>query len=219
MALRIHSLASVLLAALLGILLGAMPADAQQDPPSLPVNELPTPPNATSDDNTPSSAIIVLPPGVRPAVDLNDNPAARARIADMLQRAQQNLRLNATQGSPNDQPSSSDPILSDVLDVIRRQGSVLDGSSLDEAPATDMPQDAADSGDSGDLPLDPKLEGDRRYQVAESLLRSARLLQQLGSADPEQTQLIRAMRHRALALMIQSAASEKTSQPLHAPSH
>ncbi len=128
----------------------------------------------------------------------------------MLQRAQQNLGIDANAGSPSDQPHSADPILNDVLECDSTTRQCARWQFADETPASEMPQA------SGELRPDPKLIEERRYQVAESLLRSARLLQQLGATDPEQAQLIRAMRHRALALMIQSAASEKPSQPLRA---
>ncbi len=224
--LRNHPMVCVLLVAIIGFVASAGNAHAQQNPPSLQSDKLPSAPSIVAEDehdehaahgehaadktnaadeDTPSSAIIVLPPGTRPPGDMNDNPAARARIADMLQRAQQNLGLHEQARASSNQSHSTDPILNDVLDVIRQRGSVLDGSSLDETPHAEMQPHAHDAA----YPQPPRMsDADRRYQVAESLLRSARLLQQLGASDPEQAQLIQSMRQRALKLMIQSAAHD-----------
>ncbi len=209
-----HPMPSTLFAALIAIFASVGVTDAQQSPPSLQPDAASHP--DANDGDTPSSAIIVLPPGTRPPADLNDNPAARARIADMLQRAQQNLGLKEQSRSPSDQQPMADPILNDVLDVIRQRGSVLDGSSLDESGHSEMQH----SPDETDYPQPGRMSDiDRRYQVAESLLRSARLLQRLGASDPEQADLIRSLRQRALTLMIQSAAREKQAQPAGTPGY
>lgn len=222
MTLRNRPLAMLVRSSFVGLVLATGLAQAQENVPPLSSNRVPAPPASVaneedaSDADTPSSAIIVLPPGTRPPVDLNDNPAARARIAEMLQRAQQNLGLKEQGRSPSDQPQIADPILNDVLDVIRHRGSVLDGSSLDEEANADTVPNLSDRAYS---PPPRGSDRDHRYQVAESLLRSARLLQQLGSTDPEQAQLIRSLRQQALTLMIQSAAQENSSRQRGTPSY
>lgn len=109
--------------------------------------------------------------------------------------------------------STGDPILDDVLDVIRRQGSLLDGSSLDprsEAPDT-LPREV-DPSDRVPPPPSPGLPGlelpavaqhpDARFHAAESLLRAARELAALGSRDRASNELIAAMREQATMLLV-----------------
>ncbi len=139
-------------------------------------------------------------------VPLSD--AVRRKIAEALARDAQ-----------RDEPSGStgDPILDDVLNVIRRQGSVLDGSSLD--PQTARPNAGAEpimpsAGQESPLvpgqrvpmrpfDVDQSFSGpDARFHVAESLLRAARELAALPGRDQQRSRLIAAMREQATVLMI-----------------
>jgi len=126
--------------------------------------------------------------------------------------------------------STGDPILDDVLNVIRRQGSVLDGSSLD-------PQTVRPAMDSQENPLGPNsqqklppplpsamlpsdgqrsvfamdAEGpDARFHVAESLLRAARMLAALPNRDAQRNRVIAAMREQATVLMIDEFSQQPT---------
>jgi hypothetical protein len=106
------------------------------------------------------------------------------------------------------------------LDVIRRQGSVLDGSSLEvasgdlsgqaELPSRDplrfpdsaIPVPGSDSPVPG-YGLDSGAPtADARFHVAESLLRAARKLAALPGADVGRARLVAAMREQATVLLI-----------------
>lgn len=112
-------------------------------------------------------------------------------------------------------PSTGDALLDDVLDVIRRQGSVLDGSMLDEQLEEDTRSllDRSTGPDAEAVPLPPRpddsLPGDptvahpdARFHVAESLLRAARELAALPRRDASSDRLIAAMREQATVLLV-----------------
>lgn len=90
---------------------------------------------------------------------------------------------------------SSDPLLDDVLGIIKSRGSILDGSSLD--PALDTPTSAAGN------------DRDASARAAESLLRSARLLNRIEPRDSARTELVEKMRHEAWRLLGESAPATK----------
>ncbi len=111
--------------------------------------------------------------------------------------------------------STGDPLLDDVLDVIRRQGSVLDGSLLDERLDADTQQLLNPSA----VPSEPAVppaprpdygvpgevaatHPDARFHVAESLLRAARELAALPRRDEASDRLIAAMREHATVLLV-----------------
>lgn len=142
-------------------------------------------------------------------VPLSD--AVKRRIAEAL----------AKDGDPQEpMASTGDPILDDVLNVIRRQGSVLDGSSLDpqKIPAGEALDRSLPAADEGVLPRggllsplppavsptgEPMISGpEGRFYVAESLLRAARELASLPGRDSQRNRLIAAMREQATVLMI-----------------
>jgi hypothetical protein len=182
---------------------------------SQPPYELPQ--NATEDD----LQEVVVP--------LSD--AVKRKIAEALSK----------QSSPatGDQ-STGDPILDDVLNVIRRQGSLLDGSSLDPRnlsdasperqfrPSTDpsvTDQPGVDQSDTARprISLADQFPGgsrrkvkasaegpDDRFAVAESLLRAARKLAMLPGGDPQRQRLIAGMREQATVLMIDEFSQSAT---------
>jgi len=139
-------------------------------------------------------------------VPLSD--AVKRKIAEALSRDGQQS------GAPG---STGDPILDDVLNVIRRQGSVLDGSSLDPQAGQPgiFPQENMQAAGSVQrvpppqpsamVPLasEGQLSGpDARFHAAESLLRAARKLSALPGRDQQRNRVIAAMREQATVLMI-----------------
>ena len=101
---------------------------------------------------------------------------------------------SALEGAPG-RVSSSDPLLDDVLGIIKSRGSILDGSSLD--PALEHPGSAAGT------------DRDSNARAAESLLRSARLLNQIEPRDSARTELVAKMRYEAWRLLGESAPAAK----------
>jgi len=136
------------------------------------------------------------------------------------------LRKEGQAGGQGDAPASSgDPILDDVLDVIRRQGSVLDGSFLevpsdDESGRAELPSraplrfpDSAPPIPGSAMPIpryaaDGVPTADARFHVAESLLRAARKLAALPGADVDRNRLVAAMREQATVLLIDEFSRE-----------
>ena len=94
--------------------------------------------------------------------------------------------------------ATGDGVLEDVLNVIQRQGSVLDGSSLDEPTQGGnlVPEVSGQSTAS-----DGQTLADRRANVAEQLLRTARMLQQISNEDSSLA-LVNSMRRKAATLLI-----------------
>ncbi|QDV59489.1 hypothetical protein [Rosistilla oblonga] len=103
---------------------------------------------------------------------------------DADQKIQDSIR-SALQGESSTAPAE-EPLLGDVLDLIRRQGSILDGSTLDteDDPKPEQAESNAVS--------------DAHYRVAEMLLKTSRMLAALpGQDDLERQQLVRQMRREA----------------------
>jgi hypothetical protein len=146
-------------------------------------------------------------------VPLSD--AVKRKIADALARDAQPVEPGGSTG---------DPILDDVLNVIRRQGSVLDGTSLDSRAefGSTTPQNQPASGQSPPpsepIPFFPDETSasissqDARFHVAESLLRAARELAALPGRDQQRIRLIAAMREQATVLMIDEFSQSTSEQ-------
>jgi hypothetical protein len=175
--------ASVL--AFMAIILCVANADAQY----LPGQDIPTPELNANDD----ARDAIRESLQQPDVDSNDGSAGRP--------------LDANEPEPR---QSGDPILDDVLEVIRRRGSVLQGSVLDPqnetesviigVPSLDSRDAAANKGDAA--------EAAAVYHVAEQMLRVARLLEKLPNQDAERAGMIRGMRNQATRLLIQTLSRE-----------
>ncbi|MGB7324669.1 MAG: hypothetical protein WBD31_07345 [Rubripirellula sp.] len=125
-----------------------------------------------------SDSEIEFPAGVTPPTETAPGENAA--------KAQQEIR-QALQGKAT--PETGDGVLDDVLQVIKSQGSVLDGSLLDtpKLSAEVHPANASD---------------DRRAVVAEQLLRSARMLSAIEPVDEERGNLIRQIRGEAARLLV-----------------
>ncbi|MEZ6090360.1 MAG: hypothetical protein R3C05_20505 [Pirellulaceae bacterium] len=116
-------------------------------------------------------------------------------------KVQQSIR-NALQGE-SETASADEPLLQDVLDLIKRQGSVLDGSMLDEA-------------DEAHVESVRQVDHEAGFRAAEALLRAARLLNDLPSTtNPERKPLIRQMRQQAMTLLQSACNSEETPAKFH----
>lgn len=114
-------------------------------------------------------------------------PTQRSSTEDL---AAKKIREALDSGEPAQAPG----LLGDVLDVIRQQGSILDGSSLDpdsEQALIEQP--------GADRVSNPSASATVR--TAESLLKSARLLESLVGNQPEATRLVRQMRVQAATLL------------------
>lgn len=130
---------------------------------------------------------------------------AKAKIAEFLKNNRQS----------NPARSSGDPILDDVLDVIRRRGSVIEGSALDAgtaegqslAPGNTAAERRGDYSGPG-----PSSSSDAAYVAAERLLRAARSLQRLAGQDAGNDELARAMRRQAAKLMIDAISQESLNE-------
>ncbi len=96
--------------------------------------------------------------------------------------------------------SSEDPILDDILKVIRNRGSVLDGSSLDVETIENTENKSTGTQTS-----------DRNHNVftAECMLRSARLLSQAKPLDETRKRLVIQMREEARRLLDSSPAKAR----------
>lgn len=99
--------------------------------------------------------------------------------------AEQKIR-DALQGRA-DKPTG-DGVLDDVIGLIKKKGSILDGSSLDPN------QDSAEKVTTAGLIS-------RKAHAAEQLLRASRLLSQFDSNDPSRLELVNQMRAEAVKLL------------------
>lgn len=159
----------------------------------------------------------IVPPPDAPAPQLVDDAKTRAQIVEALRNAKaardaERASESGNTGNGDGTANTGDMVLDDVLEIIRRRGSVLDGTSLDpandEAPLIiNLPREP----ESGDVPAASAV-----YDAAEQLLRSARLLEKLSrtgepSIDEDRAKLVRSMRSQAGRLLIQAIARDADS--------
>ena len=127
--------------------------------------------------------------------------AQEAPQSDQEEKIQQSIR-KALQGE-SEIASADEPLLQDVLDLIKRQGSVLDGSILNKADETTTP-------------AGPPADHDAHYRTAEALLKAARMLRSLHSdVDSDRETLIGQMRHQAMCLLQAACGRDQTSKQLN----
>lgn len=130
------------------------------------------------------------------------NPAAQSKIAESLDQENQS----------QDPKPTGDPILDDVLEIIRRRGSVLRGSALEDANQTpkiaiietDEPLRSIAGGE-----VSPSISV---YLAAEQLLKASRTLERLGGPSNDRSELIRAMRSHAAKLLIAAISQDTPTQ-------
>jgi hypothetical protein len=106
-------------------------------------------------------------------------------IADKPDSSPQNRIRQALEGKTPDN-SSGDGVLDDVIGVINQQGSILDGSSLDDRPIPDLDRTSSETS---------------RAIAAEQLLKASRLLEKLGRSDKSRRVLVKQMRGEAAKLV------------------
>lgn len=187
-------------------------AQTSDTPPPLPAPpQVPQPLTLPADEATEGGGVqqVVIP--------LSDE--VRRRIEAALRRPGSD-----EQGRPIPPATTGNPILDDVLEVIRRRGSLLDGSALDpqaDALTDELPRppssapairdrkgisaealsDALRGGTAGEV-FDGVVNRDAGFEAAEALLRAARKLAALPGGDEGTQRLIAAMRERATMLLL-----------------
>lgn len=137
-----------------------------------------------------------------PAEPPRNHPAAQSKIAESLDQENQS----------QDPKPTGDPILDDVLEIIRRRGSVLRGSALEDANQTpkiaiietDEPLRSIAGGE-----ISPSISV---YLAAEQLLKASRTLERLGGPSNDRSELIRAMRSHAAKLLIDAISQDTPTQ-------
>lgn len=123
-------------------------------------------------------------------------------------KAQIRKALQGAGGENEQQKSVRDPLLDDVLQMLRRQGSLLDGTVLD--PKLNETAERAEPAGSG-----PSARPNRpaAFRTAETLLRSARLLEALPGQDAARQQLIQRMRGEASRCLRQALSQSVAAPP------
>ena len=167
------------------ILVLAIVVDAQSPPQVIPKQSVP---------RVPAQQELLLP-SEEEIIEVTPAPSAMANPEATKRKIQAALDGETPIGS-------DDPLLDDVLRVLRQRGSVLRGSSLDSDPVANPSLD--------DDPMDETSAGDVRSQrdplevrarAAESLLRAARLLSAVEPQDDIRRELVANMRREAVELL------------------
>lgn len=161
--------------------------------PQRPAGDAPSGSTSPAPDLDPPS--ITPPPDQAPPDGRQDAGAkpGDTRIRDKIREA-----LRGGEGGAS---ATGDAILDDVIGIIRAQGSVLDGTALDEDVEAVLPPGATAP---GAPPTDASTidVSEQRYRVAESLLRTARLLSRLPDADGQRRSLVRQLRIEATRCLL-----------------
>ncbi len=105
-------------------------------------------------------------------------------LADKPDPPEQQILREALEGKETEK--SGDGVLDDVLDIIKKRGSILDGSALD---------------DRTDETVTASADASRNAMVAEQLLKTSRLLQSIGGQDKMRVDLVKRMRTEAARLL------------------
>lgn len=129
----------------------------------------------------PPRGTLELPPGEIPIESNASDSDKKSRELEVLKKA-----IGGDQDA-----ATNDPILAPLVEMINEGGSVLEGSSLDprneEAPSFHASTASKES--------------DQKALVAESLLRSARLLRRFSGNDDARQKLVIEMRREAVKIM------------------
>ncbi|GAA5510360.1 hypothetical protein [Novipirellula caenicola] len=183
LSLRRTGIATGLLIVTLGVSFARSPFDfpPSAQSPAVPAETTPAEITPLETGPTETAPTETLPTEASPEPSSTPNPIEQ-KIRSVLEGASDDVR-------------SSDPLLDDVLGIIKSRGSILDGSSLD--PALD-----AATGPAGN-------DREASVRAAESLLRSARLLSQIEPQDSARTELVAKLRYEAWRLLSESVAVTK----------
>lgn len=169
---------------------------------SLPTAAAPQQPAGDAPSGSTSPAPDLDPPSITPPADqaLPDGGQGAAGSTPRDARTRDTIR-DALRGREGGASATGDAILDDVIGIIRTQGSVLDGTILDEDVEAVLPPGAIASGaphpDASMVDV-----SEQRYRVAESLLRTARLLSGLPDADGQRQSLVRQLRMEAARCLL-----------------
>ncbi|NND98304.1 MAG: hypothetical protein HKN47_13345 [Pirellulaceae bacterium] len=167
------------------VVIAQSPDGAQQPPAktqSTQTQQVPThPKRPISDPN-----ILELPE--LPKIELPKIESPSSRPSAVEDRIRDTLEGKAA-------GDTGDVVLDDMLRVLQQRGSVLKGSLL-EASHSEHRHNTHDG-----QPNDPTSTMRQRSRAAESLLKSARLLENLRQDDSTQTDLIDSMRRQAAVLI------------------
>lgn len=112
--------------------------------------------------------------------------------------AAENAIRSALDGNAAAAPGD-DPLLQDVLDIIKDRGSIVDEPIFDLSDSEPRFSSEISSAPDSQIP-------DSRAHAAEALLRAARLLSSLPQNDSERRQLVNAMRTEAARCLRNSAS-------------
>jgi hypothetical protein len=139
-----------------------------------------------------------IPPEDAPVVEIAPIPNSLKNNSKTEQKIREALQGNAVQGT-------GDPLLDDVLQMIRKDGSILRGTQFDpqrlerelsvnssHAPGVEHSESPSNAGDA-----------EIRARAAEMLLRSARFLMQIGPVDEIRKATADQMRREAVRLLLE----------------
>lgn len=171
---------------------------------TLPLTAAAAPQQPTGDaaPGTTSPAPDLDPPSITPPADqvAPDGGQGAAGSSPRDTRVRDRIR-DALRGGEGGASATGDAILDDVIGIIRTQGSVLDGTTLEQDVEAVLPPGAVAPGaphpDAATIDV-----SEQRYRVAESLLRTARLLSGLPDADGQRQSLVRQLRMEAARCLL-----------------
>ena len=150
---------------------------------------------------------LALPPNIQVA-ELKSQAQPPKPSQEAATREQ--IRRVLHEGAP---ATAADPLLVDVLSVLKSRGSVLDGSVLDEKTQADRDQITTHSVINNPAQIAENERALRQLKATEALLRAARLLERVGETTSEQAKLIKQMRAQSTRLLQSLTAKPANTQP------
>lgn len=145
---------------------------------------------AADDQSELDPPVLQLPPFTDAPLELPSAPGVKKRIEQAIENGVQNA-------------SSGDPVLEGILQTLQSKGSVLDGSSLD----TRENWDASPSPRVAPTPLSLNVVevgsglSDADYELAEQLLKTARLISEQRHMDTQRRELVQRLRTEAARML------------------
>ncbi len=146
-------------------------------------------------------AVLVIPDDeqikVAPLGGTKREEAIRKRIEEVLRNR------SATN------PTSGDPMLDDLLELLRTRGSVLDGSLLDPQVPADQPRPPSDLRDERAVTSGNVLVS-KSYALAEQMLKIARRLEGVGDDSGSRAALVVLLRREATRILIDEISAAES---------